>query len=130
MSYFKEEFLPSRSRVFEKLFSHHPWLLKVRKFLIGDKVRFGVSFRTENNDHHYTLEEEADGTLEIFDGIEELDFKVFKKIPLNLVFYVDESYLKGWVEKEEKLLKRPLPYFLIYVLRTLFKGKRHRKKPP
>lgn len=118
MSYFTHVFVPSRIRVFQRLFSEHPWIVRLRKLLLGETIRFGVNFTTGKECYEYTLEEGPDGSLRVFEGLNSIDFKVLKT-PLNLVIHVNEDYLSGWVEKEEKMMKHPLPYFFYYTLRIL-----------
>jgi hypothetical protein len=120
VSYFKDVFIPSRWRVFHHLFGKHPWILKIRKFLLGEHITFGVRFKTGGKNYEYTLEEGPDGALKIFHGLNGIDFKVFK-IPLNLIIHADEDYLRHWVEREEKMLKHPLAYFSYYLIRTMAK---------
>jgi hypothetical protein len=122
VSYFKDVFIPSRGRVFQHLFTKHSWLLKIRRFLLGETMKFGVKFWADGKSYEYTLEEGPDGALKIFHGLNGIDFKVLK-IPLNLVIHAEEDYLKHWVEREEKMMKRPLSYFFYYTLRTLSRAR-------
>lgn len=72
----------------------------------------------------YTLCEGPNGDLTILEGLDKIDFRVLG-IPINMVIHPDETYLKGFVEKEEKSMKHPLPYFLYYVVKTLPKIRLH-----
>ena len=122
MSYFTDVFIPSRTRVFQKLFSKHQWMLGLRKLILGGTIRFGVIFETKNGVEQYTIKEGPDGFLTIDNHSRPIDFRVFK-IPVPLILSVDEEFLRGWVEKEEKMMKRPLGYIFYYLLRTLPKIK-------
>lgn len=118
MSYFINEFIPSRIRVFQRLFSNYPWLLRLRKLILGETIRFGVNFQNGEKSMEYTLLEGPEGSLTVFDSLNDLDFRVFG-IPLNLVIKVDEKYLRKFVENEEKMMKHPLLYFFYYMLSLL-----------
>jgi hypothetical protein len=118
VSYFTDEFIPSRTRVFQRLFSENQWILRLRKLILGETIRFGVNFQDGEKSAKYTLLEGPDGSLKVFDGLNDLDFRVFR-IPLNLVIKVDEKHLREWVENEEKMMKHPLFYFFYYMLRVL-----------
>jgi hypothetical protein len=118
MSYFLDVFLPSRTRIFHDLFSKHPWILVIRKIVLGNVIKFGVDFYSSEGVIKYTLEEGPDGSVKPLEGLEKIDFKIFG-IPFNMVMHPKEEFLKSFVENEEKFMKRPLPYFLYYVIRTL-----------
>ena len=118
MNYFKEEFLPSRIRVFKSLFNTHKWIFGIRRFVFGGVIRFGVNFIEDGTTIEYTIEEHPDGSIILFEEQKNIDFKVLR-IPLNLVLNVDTNILKCWVRDEEKLISYPIPYLLPYIFRLI-----------
>ncbi len=122
MNYFKDIFIPSRTRVIKHLYSEHPWMMRLRNILLGDTIRFGLRLDANGVVTEYTIEEAPDASLEVYEGINDLEFKVLG-VPLNLVFHIYEGFLRGWVEDEEKLMKHPLPYFLLYAFKLLPKAR-------
>jgi hypothetical protein len=116
--YFKDVFIPSRTRVVQRLYSEHPWIFRVRNFLLNETFKFGVNLKTRKGIIKYTLEEALDGSITVFDGRSNLNFNVFK-IPLNLVIHVEEDFLREWVEDEGKLMKHTLTYFVYYLFRMI-----------
>ncbi len=118
MNYFTEVFIPARERVFKHLFSSHPRLLGLKTVFLGRTYRFGVRYSEEDRIYEYTVQENSDGSVNVDEGFVDLEFSVLK-IPMKLLLNVDEKYLKEWVAREEGMMKRPLSYFLYYILKTL-----------
>jgi hypothetical protein len=118
MSYFINNFLPSRTRVFKNLYTKYPWMRKITSLILKKPIRFGVLYKNKNGKEEYTLEETPDGSITVSRGFKNLDNHLFNT-SINLFIHVNEDYLKGWVESEEKLIKHPLLHITFYLLRTL-----------
>jgi hypothetical protein len=117
LSYFTDEFIPSRRRFFKHLFSKHPWLLRIRNLILGSHINFGVNFRSGKDQLKYAIKEGPDGLVEVFKDHNKIKFR-FLRLPLSFFINVDEDFLREWV-----VLKKPLAYFMYYSLRMLPKIK-------